>query len=108
MGSRLTASSIAEVNPFTEVNGLFSDRAVQIVTPQSLAHFPRQSVQQGLQLEIREVGQGQSVIYYPCNFILELCCPIELVLMEMFHNVYCPVQQPRVTWGSWALDIQLV
>ena len=85
MGLQLPADSIAKVSLVPEVNGTMS------VTPQSLAHFPGPSVQWGPNL--REAGQGQVMLCYPWNFMLELCYHVELsVLMEVFYNVYCSTQ----------------
>lgn len=56
------ASPIADVSPVTEVNGLFSDGARQIVTPQSLTHLPGQSVQQASSLSVLKAGQGQALV----------------------------------------------
>lgn len=56
------ASPIADVSPVAEVNGLFSDGARQVVTPQSFTHLPGQSVQQASSLSVLKAGQGQALV----------------------------------------------
>lgn len=49
-------------SPIADVNGLFSDGARQVVTPQSLIHLPGQSVQQVSSLRVLKAGQGQALL----------------------------------------------
>lgn len=99
IGSQLTASSTVGVNSVTKVNGFFSEGAVQIVTPQSLAHFPGQPVPQASCLRALKAEQGQDMLCYPWNSILGLCCPLGLPVLLKMSAVQYGSLGPHVTIG---------